>query len=153
MLGKLDDAPSKTRAQWAGEVWNAEIENVLYNIVAEWVLDKRVGVLNDMADQLGLLSAGSVVDAALQDTASVTVSTNHKTIVTHGVEDELGINRLEVVKTLLNDMVAVEVLNEAYNILLEGALDCFDLQNVSHQCVRRVTGHTCSRVEMNSIIF
>jgi hypothetical protein len=127
LLGQFNDAPSETRAQWASKVWNVEIKNVLYNIVAKWILNERVCVLNDMGDELGLLCTSGMINAALQDTASVAVSTNDETVVSDSFEDEFGIDRLKVVEALLDDMVAIEVLDESDNILFKSTLDCLNL--------------------------
>jgi hypothetical protein len=68
-----------------------------------------------------------MINAALQDTASVAVSTNDEAVVSDGFEDEFGIDRLKVVEALLDDMVAIEVLDESDNILFKGALDRLNL--------------------------
>ena len=127
LLGQFDDAASETRTQRTSKVRDAEVKNVLHDIVSEWVLDERVCVLDDVRNQLGLLGTGSMINATLQNTASVAMGANHKTIVSNGFKDELGIHRLEVVEALLDDMVAIEVLDKSNNVLLKGALDCLDL--------------------------
>jgi hypothetical protein len=53
-----------------------------------------------------------MVDAPLQDTASVAVSSNLDTVSTDRVVDELVILRGKTVQALLNDMVAIEVLDQ-----------------------------------------
>jgi hypothetical protein len=56
-----------------------------------------------------------MVNAALQDAAAVTVSANFNAIVPDRIEYELGVNRSELVQALLNDMIAVEILDEVHD--------------------------------------
>jgi hypothetical protein len=88
----------------------------LHNVVAEGVLDQIEAVGRDLADELDLLVAGGVVNAALENTTAVAVCADGDAVVTNSVEDELSILGLEVVEALLNDVVAIEVLNESNNL-------------------------------------
>ena len=66
-------------------------------------------VCSDLADKVHLLEARSVVDAALKDTATMTVGTDSNAMLTYSIEDELSFRRLKVIKALLNDVVTVEI--------------------------------------------
>lgn len=47
------------------------------------------GVGGNLADELGFLRTGCMIDTALQDTAAVTMGPNGNTIGSDSVEDEL----------------------------------------------------------------
>jgi len=69
-----------------------------------------------------------MIDASLKDTAAMTMGADMNAFLTDSVEDELGILGLEMVETLLNDMVAVEVLDEQNNSVIKGADDGINLK-------------------------
>jgi len=81
----------------------------------------------NLTHKLNLLESRSVVNAALQNTATVTVRAYSDTIFTHCVEDELSILGLKVVEALLNDVVAVEILDKLDNLVLQGIDNHLDL--------------------------
>lgn len=99
-------------AHGRGEVGVIEVEDVLHDVVAEWVLHKVEAVRSDLTHKLDLLKAGRVIDAALENTATMAVRTNRDAVLANRIKDELCLQRLEVVQALLNNMVAVEVLDE-----------------------------------------
>lgn len=113
--------------QGLGESGFAKVKNVLDNVVAEWVLDEGKDVLGDGADELTLLLARGMIDTALEHTASMAVSANSDNVMTHSVDNELDILLLEVVQAFLNDMVAIEVLNELDDLVLKSLGDKLDL--------------------------
>lgn len=104
-----------------------QVDDVLDNVVAKGVLDKNASVLCDPLDEPKLLVTSSVVDAALQNTASVSVCSNLNTVVANCIKDELGINGSELVEALLNDMVAVEILDQFHDAEPEGLDDDVNL--------------------------
>lgn len=53
-----------------------------------------------------------MINASLQDTASMAVSSNLNTVSADGVVDELVVLRSKAVQALLDDMVTVEVLDQ-----------------------------------------
>jgi len=59
--------------------------------------------------------AGGVVDATLEHAASMSMRAHIDAVVANCIEDELGIGRSELVQTLLDNVVAVEVLDELNN--------------------------------------
>jgi hypothetical protein len=67
-----------------------EIQDVLNDVVAEGILHKMKAVGSDLANEVDLLEAGSVVNAALQDTTAVAVRTNGDAVFAYRIEDELG---------------------------------------------------------------
>jgi len=69
-----------------------------------------------------LLHAGSMIDATLNNTATVAVSTNCDAVLSDGIKDELRVLTGEPVETLLDDVVAVEILNHRNNL----ACQCVD---------------------------
>lgn len=60
-----------------------------------------------------------MIDAALNDATAVTVSANNDAMVRDSVDDELYILRFQVVETLLDDVVAVEILDHRNDLVLE----------------------------------
>ena len=80
-----------------------------------------------MIDQGALLATGGMIDATLEDAAAVTMSSDDNAMVADGIEDELSVMRTQVVETLLNDMVAVEVLDELHDIVFESGDDQLSL--------------------------
>lgn len=63
--------------------------NVLDNIVSKGILDKLKGMRSDPLDQLQLLVPRGMIDAPLQDTATVAVGTNGNAILSNGIENKL----------------------------------------------------------------
>jgi hypothetical protein len=110
-----------------GEGRLIEVDDVLDNIVAEGILDQGDGILGDLLDQPDLLVAGSVVDAALKDTAAMAVGADINTVGPNGIEDELGISGAQLVEALLDDVVAVQVLDELDDPVAKGINDDADL--------------------------
>ena len=107
------------------------------HIVSIRVLDQCEGVVGNLVHELNTLVIGSMVDASLQNTTPVAVSSNFNAISGDGVVDKLQrkkvntmnmrtmshvylvVLRSELVETFLNDMVAVEVLDEHNNMEAE----------------------------------
>jgi hypothetical protein len=104
-----------------------EVEDVLDDVVAERILNKVKGVVANLTNELALLQARSMVDAALEDTAAVPVSTDGNAVLAHGVEDELSVLRAEVVEALLNDVVPVKVLDQLDDVVAHGVDDHLSL--------------------------
>lgn len=105
--------------------------DILDNIVAESILDELDGVGRDSLDQLNSLDARSMIDASLQDAATVSVSADGDAVLANCVEDKLSILGLEAVQALLDDVVSVEVLNQLDNLALKCLDDSLDLAGVS----------------------
>ena len=76
----------------------------------------------------------SMIDTPLQNTAAMTMSSDYNAMIANAVKDKLihlaslcrereemthlGIIRCEMIKTLLNDMISIEVLDQIYNSIL-----------------------------------
>lgn len=136
LLGKLSNMTLEAQAHGSSEARIVEVEDVLHNIVAEGVLHQMKAVSSDLADQLDLLETGSVIDAALEDTAAMAVSADNDAVLANSIEDELGILRLEVVETLLNNMIAIQVLDQVDNLALKRLDNELDLSDVSKRALR-----------------
>lgn len=106
-LERLDDGVREARL--------IEIDDVLDDVVAEGVLHENTSVARDAVNQPRLLVAGGVVDATLEHAASMSMRAHIDAVVANCIEDELGIGRSELVQTLLDNVVAVEVLDELNN--------------------------------------
>ena len=85
-------------------------------------------MIGNLRNKLKALSLRSVVDATLEDTASVTVSSDFNTVRGDGVVDKLVILRGKLVQAFLNDMIAVEVLEENHDVQAKGKDDRVDLE-------------------------
>ena len=61
-----------------------------------------------------------MVNAALQNATSVTVSSNSNAVSTHSIIDELSILSGQTVEALLDNMVSIQVLDKIDNTVTEG---------------------------------
>lgn len=127
MARELADAALEHGNNRLGEGGFIEINDVLDNVVAKWILNQYARMLSDALDQPELLLARCVVDAALKHTAAVPVGTNFNTVVADSIENELGVSSSELVKTLLDDMVAVQILDELHDSETESLDNEMDL--------------------------
>jgi len=125
-------------AHRAGESGLILIQNVLQDVVAEWILNQRHGTPGNGCNQSLLLVASGVVYASLDDAASMTVSADCNTIVRNGVEDELRVGVGQMIETFLYDMVAIEVLDHA-NDLIAKCID--DSTNLVDRQQMRLDSH------------
>jgi len=91
LLAELRDATEERATKWLGEWFLAQVEDVLQDVVAEWILHKREGATSDGCDKLCPLISRSMIDAALNDAATMTMSANHNTVHCDSIEDELRI--------------------------------------------------------------
>lgn len=124
---KFGDLASKAKTQWVGKTRFVQVEDVLDNVIAEGILDQMEAIRGDLADKLDLLETGSVVDTALKNAAAVTMSADGDAVLTYGIENKLSILRFEVVQALLNDMIAVQILDKLDNLVGESFDDHVDL--------------------------
>ena len=115
LLGESDDLAFEAATEGSGEVRLVEVKDVLNNIVAEWVLNKIERALSDTGDELSSLSTLGMIDATLQDTATMAMSTNNDAVLGDSIVDELRSLSAESGQALLNDVVTVEVLNKVDN--------------------------------------
>lgn len=134
LLGELSYLALESVAKGIGEAWFVKIQDVLNDVISKRVLHKIEAVVRDLADQLNFLEPGSVVNAALEDAATVTMSAHSNAVLTNGIKDELGILGLEVVQALLDDMITVQILNEIDDLATESVHDGLDLDFVSYLC-------------------
>lgn len=107
LLREFGDFASEAEAERIGEARIIEIEDVLDNVIAKRVLNEMEAIGRDLADKLDLLEARGMVNTTLEDAAAVSVSADGDAVSANGIEDELGILRLEMVQALLDYVVAV----------------------------------------------
>jgi hypothetical protein len=88
-------------------------------------------VVRDFRDKLNALLLGCVVNTALEDAATVPVGGNFDTVHSDGVINELVVRRNETVQALLDDVIAIEVLDEGHDVRREGSDDGNNLVVVS----------------------
>ena len=75
----------------------------------------------DFRDKLNALLLGRVVDTALENAATVPVGGNFDTVDGDSIINELVVRRNEAVQALLNDVVAIEVLDEGHDMRRESS--------------------------------
>lgn len=131
LLGKLSNLASEAVAERIGEAWVVEIENVLDDIIAKRILHEMKAVCRDASNKLDLLEARSMINAALEDAAAMTVSPNNNAVLSDSIKDELSILSLEVVKALLDHMITVEVLDEIDDLIAKSIHNHLNLVLVS----------------------
>lgn len=68
-----------------------------------------------------------MIDAALKNAATMAMSSHINTVGSDSIEDELGIGRSKLVETLLDDVIAIQVLNKLDNTVAECSDDGLDL--------------------------
>lgn len=78
-------------------------------------------MIRDFRDELNALLLGCVVDTALENAATVPVSGNFDTVDSDGIINELVVRRNETVQALLDDVVAIEVLDEGHDMRRESS--------------------------------
>jgi hypothetical protein len=93
----------------------------------ESVLNESERVVGNLGNELDTLTLGSVIDTALEDATSVTVSSDFNAVGSDRVVDELVVFRREVVEALLNDVVSVEILDESNDVKVEGEDETLNL--------------------------
>ena len=126
-----------------------KVHDVLKYVIAEWILDQVKRVLSDLLDEMGSLVTNSMVDATLKDTAAMAVGADSDAIIAHGAEDELSVLCIELVQTFLNDMIAIEVLNQIHHLAIQGINDSANLFGCLDE-VNHLLQSTCSMaVECN----
>jgi hypothetical protein len=64
-----------------------------------------------------------MVNAALQNTASMAMSSNSHTVGTNSIIDELSILGGQTVKALLDNMVSIQVLDKVNDTIAKGVDD------------------------------
>ena len=127
MLGERGDAAAETKAEGLSKGWFSQIQDILHDIIAKRILNQGKGVRGNLCNKMSLLLTRSVIDAALKNTAAVAVCTHDDAVSTDSIEDELCFLRGEVVQALLNDVVAVQVLDKGHNLVAKGVNDHVDL--------------------------
>ena len=145
----------ESEAQRSSERGLIEIEDVLNDVIAEGILHEMETVGGDLANKLNFLEARSVINAPLENAASVTVSTDSDAVRTNRIEDELSILSLEMVQALLNDVIAVKILNQRHHLVAQGIDNGLDLEKLVRNTVKRSLINTNllrSRDELNHLL-
>jgi hypothetical protein len=79
----------KAIAEWIGESRLSEVDNVLQDVIPKRILYKGEGIGRNLADQLSFLMTRSMINTPLQNAAAMTMGSNHNTIISNTVKDEL----------------------------------------------------------------
>jgi len=145
----------ESEAQRSSERGFIEIKDVLNDVIAEGILHEMETVGSDLANELNLLEARSVINAPLENAASVTVSSDSDAMRTNRIEDELSILSLEMVQTLLNDVIAIKILNQRHHLVAQSIDNGLDLEKSVTNTVKRNLINTNllrSRDELNHLL-
>lgn len=124
---QLRDIVLELPAEGFGKMRLAKVQNVLHNIVAKRILNKFERVGGNLGDETGSLVTGRVINASLQDTATMAMSPDGHTVPANRIVDELGVLRSEAVQALLDYVVSVQVLDQLDHMVLESADDRLSL--------------------------
>jgi hypothetical protein len=127
----------ESEAQRSSERGFIEIKDVLNDVIAEGILHEMETVGSDLANELNLLEARSVINAPLENAASVTVSSDSDAMRTNRIEDELSILSLEMVQALLNDVIAIKILNQRHYLVAQSIDNGLDLEKSVTNIVKR----------------
>jgi hypothetical protein len=118
----------ESEAQRSSERGFIEIKDVLNDVIAKGILHEMETVGSDLANELNLLEARSVINAPLENAASVTVSSDSDAMRTNRIEDELSILSLEMVQAFLNDVIAIKILNQRHHLVAQSIDNGLDLE-------------------------
>lgn len=127
----------ESEAQRSSERGFVEIKDVLNDVITEGILHEMETVGSDLANELNLLEARSVINAPLENAASVTVSSDSDAMRTDRIEDELSILSLEMVQALLNDVIAIKILNQRHYLVAQSIDNGLDLEKSVTNIVKR----------------
>ena len=128
LFRQSSNLPIKRNAERVSEAFLLKIDDVLKDIIAERILHELEGAVGYLINEPSLLNAGGMINASLQDTTAMTMSPDHNAVGANCVEDELlkislrdnflaagaiylSVFGRETVKTFLNYVIAVEILN------------------------------------------
>ena len=145
----------ESEAQRSSERGFIEIKDVLNDVITEGILHEMETVGSDLANELNLLEARSVINAPLENAASVTVSSDSDAMRTDRIEDELSILSLEMVQALLNDVIAIKILNQRHYLVAQSIDNGLDLEKSVTNIVKRNLMNTNllrSRDELNHLL-
>jgi hypothetical protein len=109
---EVADAACESSHHWPRELGLVQIDDILNNVVAKGILDEAPGIFCDATNEPDLLVAVCMIDTPLQDTASMAVCADFNTALANGIKDELGFGRGELVQALLNDVIAIQILDK-----------------------------------------
>ena len=127
----------ESEAQRSSERGFVEIKDVLNDVITEGILHEMETVGSDLANELNLLEARSVINAPLENAASVTVSSDSDAMRTDRIEDELSSLSLEMVQALLNDVIAIKILNQRHYLVAQSIDNGLDLEKSVTNIVKR----------------
>ena len=130
---KLANATLEHCNQRLCEYWLVEINDVLNHVVTEGVLDKDTSMLSDTLHKPQLLVPRCVINTALKNTAAMSMSTNGDAMSANSIKNKLRIRRHQLVQTLLNNMVAIQVLDKLNNTEAQSFNDKVNLLRRVHE--------------------
>ena len=145
----------ESEAQWSSERGFIEIKDVLNDVITEGILHEMETVGGDLANELNFLEPRSMINAPLENAASVTVSTDSDAVRTNRIEDELSILSLEMVQALLNDVIAIKILNQWHHLVAQSIDNGLNLEKSVMNIVKRSLVNTNllrSRDELNHLL-
>mmetsp|Transcript_17641 Transcript_17641/g.36535 ORF Transcript_17641/g.36535 Transcript_17641/m.36535 type:complete len:441 (-) Transcript_17641:1913-3235(-) len=87
----------------------ADIQDILDNIVSVSILHKFECLFHNTVHQVRACFTGRGIQATLNDTATVTMTSHITDTVRHGIKDKLGILGTQLEDDALNDMVSMTI--------------------------------------------
>ena len=107
---------------------DAEVEHVLHNVVPEGICHEFERMPRNFVHKAQALFFGCVVDAALHNAAAVPMRGNIDAPRDRGVVNKLLVRGAEFLQTALDDVVAIEVLDQLDHTMLQSLDDRLDLR-------------------------
>jgi len=150
LLGQLRNTTSEHSNQRLGKDGLIEIEDVLNNVVSKRILDQNIGIVGDLANQPSFLITGGMIDTALKNAAAVAVGSHINTVSSNSIKDKLGVYRRELIEALLDDVVAVQVLNQFDDTVSKSSDDGLDLARSGDEFNHLLEGPSSVLVQSNA---
>jgi hypothetical protein len=122
----------------------------LDNIVAEGILNQNISIVGDLSNEPSLLFTRSMVNATLKDAAAVTMGSDINAVGADSIKDELSINWGKLIETLLDDMVAVQILDKLNNSVAKSIDNGLDLARGRDELDHLLQGSGSMLVECNT---
>ena len=89
LLRQLWDLALEGVAKRVGEARFLEINNILKDVISKRILHQVKSTICDLAYELGFLDTSGMIDTALQNATTMTMSSDCNAIVANSIENEL----------------------------------------------------------------
>lgn len=103
------------------------LTNILNNIIPIRILNQLKRRRCNLINEMSLLLTGCMVNATLENAASVAVCANDDAMCSYCIEDKLCILSGKPIKTFLNYMIAIQILDQLNDLIIKGTDNSLDL--------------------------